>query len=188
MGHDWWQKLLSLEAYIGVVISPTKFADSEQELFKLVHFIYWIAPPAGMDIADAVPFMQSAIDAIPRNKRKVLQRNARAKLAGRDRLAVRALVYGSGDTESANFYKSWEWRTLRMRILKHYGQRCQCCGATPANFDSAGNPIRIVVDHIRPISKFWDLRLDPSNLQVLCDECNQGNGAWDQTDHRLGVQ
>lgn len=44
--------------------------------------------------------------------------------------------------------------------------------------------MKIVVDHIKPLSKFWHLRLERSNLQVLCDECNMGKGAWDETDHR----
>ncbi len=82
------------------------------------------------------------------------------------------------------FYKSWDWRTLRMKVIKLHGRRCQCCGATPADKDSAGNLIRIVVDHIKPLSEYWQLRLVPSNLQILCDECNQGKGAWDKTDWR----
>lgn len=184
MPHEWWQKLISLEAFIGVVISPTKHADTETDLYRLVHFIYWVAPPAGMSLIEAVPFMQAAIDALPRNKRKVLQRTAREKLHGLDRREVRAVIYGRGNGDGAEFYKSWEWRTLRMKVLKFHGHRCQSCGATPANYDAAGNPVRIVVDHIKPVRRFWDLRLDPSNLQVLCDECNQGKGAWDETDHR----
>lgn len=82
------------------------------------------------------------------------------------------------------FYKSWEWRTIRMEVLKEYGRACQCCGAEPGMKTSSGDPVRICVDHIKPLSKFWHLRLDRSNLQVLCDECNQGKGAWDQTDFR----
>lgn len=82
------------------------------------------------------------------------------------------------------FYRSWEWRTLRMDVLKAFGRTCQCCGATPKDKTPAGGRVRIVVDHIRPVSKFWHLRMDKSNLQVLCDECNQGKGNWDQTDYR----
>lgn len=82
------------------------------------------------------------------------------------------------------FYKSWEWRTLRMEVLKEHGRSCQCCGAEPGMKDAAGDPVRICVDHIKPLSKFWHLRLDRKNLQVLCDECNQGKGNWDQTDFR----
>lgn len=65
------------------------------------------------------------------------------------------------------FLLGWEWRQLRYEILKERGARCELCGATAA--DS-----RIEVDHIKPISKHWDLRLQKSNLQVLCRDCNQG--------------
>jgi len=82
------------------------------------------------------------------------------------------------------FYKSWDWRTLRMEAIKIHGPRCQCCGAGRDDVDIGGNPVRIVVDHIEPLSRRWDLRLVLSNLQILCDECNMGKGAWDQTDWR----
>lgn len=82
------------------------------------------------------------------------------------------------------FYNSWEWRTTRMEVLKEHGRACQCCGAEPGMKTAAGDPVRICVDHIKPLSLFWHLRLEKSNLQVLCDECNQGKGNWDQTDFR----
>lgn len=87
-------------------------------------------------------------------------------------------------TSKNEFYASWEWRTLRMEVLKEQGRACQCCGAEPGMKTAAGDPVRICVDHIKPLSKFWHLRLDKNNLQVLCDECNQGKGNWDQTDFR----
>lgn len=83
-----------------------------------------------------------------------------------------------------SFYASWEWRTLRMEVLKTFGHRCQSCGAAAGDMTVGGTPVKIVVDHIKPLSQFWHLRLDRSNLQVLCDECNMGKGAWDQTDYR----
>lgn len=86
-----------------------------------------------------------------------------------------------------SFYASWEWRTLRMEVLKAHGSVCQCCGSRPGEETIGGGTVRIVVDHIKPLSKYWNLRLDRNNLQVLCDECNQGKGAWDETDHRPGV-
>lgn len=82
------------------------------------------------------------------------------------------------------FYASWEWRTLRMEVLKEQGATCNCCGASKGDRDMAGKPVKIVVDHIKPLSKHWHLRLDKSNLQVLCDECNMGKGNWDETDFR----
>lgn len=100
---------------------------------------------------------------------------------------VRKNFVGGGKPSAATkdqFYKSWEWRTIRMEVLTQHGRACQCCGAEPGMKTAAGEPVRICVDHIKPLSKFWHLRLDRSNLQVLCDECNQGKGAWDQTDFR----
>jgi len=89
-------------------------------------------------------------------------------------------TYASKD----EFYKSWEWRTLRMEAIQRHGRSCQCCGAAPGQKDATGAPVRICVDHIKPISKHWHLRLDLSNLQILCDECNMGKGNWSETDFR----
>jgi 5-methylcytosine-specific restriction endonuclease McrA len=83
-----------------------------------------------------------------------------------------------------DFYASWDWRTLRMEVLKEFGAVCMCCGSTPQHKDMSGNQVKIVVDHIKPLHHHWSLRLQKTNLQVLCDECNQGKGAWDETDHR----
>lgn len=82
------------------------------------------------------------------------------------------------------FYASWEWATLRMQVLKANGGRCECCGSTPDDVTVGGKRVRLHVDHIEPLSKQWDLRLESSNLQVLCAECNMGKGAWDRTDWR----
>jgi len=79
------------------------------------------------------------------------------------------------------FYESLAWRRLRYKTLKKHGRRCQCCGAEP------DDGVRINVDHILPIKKFWHLRLDPDNLQVLCGECNHGKGNVFTDDWRRSV-
>jgi 5-methylcytosine-specific restriction endonuclease McrA len=94
----------------------------------------------------------------------------------------------SSQQDREDFYRSWDWRTLRMKVIKKYGRRCMCCGSTPSDVDTSGAPVRIVVDHIKPLANFWQMRLVPSNLQILCDECNMGKGAWDETDHRSDVE
>ena len=76
------------------------------------------------------------------------------------------------------FLESYEWRKVRMLVLKRDGARCCCCGATPAD----GRVMH--VDHIKPRKKFPQLALDTNNLQVLCDVCNHGKGNWDDTDWR----
>lgn|GEM_PF-3203751 len=76
------------------------------------------------------------------------------------------------------FLDTYEWRRIRMTILKRDGARCACCGATPAD------GVRMHVDHIKPRRIFPALALDPKNLQVLCELCNHGKGNWDMTDWR----
>lgn len=74
-----------------------------------------------------------------------------------------------------HFYQSFEWRKLRYQTIRRYGRKCMCCGAVD-------KPIH--VDHIKPLRKYWELRLDPDNLQILCEDCNHGKGNWDETDYR----
>lgn len=76
------------------------------------------------------------------------------------------------------FLDSYEWRSLRMRVIKKFGRRCQCCGATPED------GIKIHVDHIKPRKTHPELALAEDNLQVLCEDCNHGKGNWDSTDWR----
>lgn len=76
------------------------------------------------------------------------------------------------------FYLSDQWIKLRYRTLMARGNHCECCG----DRWSIGNPIQ--VDHIKPRSKFPDLALEPTNLQVLCRNCNIGKSNTDLTDWR----
>lgn len=80
------------------------------------------------------------------------------------------------------FYASFEWRKLRLEILKRDGRQCLCCGAKPEH------GVYMHVDHIKPLRFNWELRLDPDNLQVLCEICNHGKGNWDATDWRTDGQ
>lgn len=85
---------------------------------------------------------------------------------------------GPSEAKMKAFYQSWEWKRLSYQTKIDRGRRCECCGATP---DSGA---RIVTDHIKPIRHHWALRLDPTNCQVLCNDCNMGKGSRDQTDWR----
>jgi hypothetical protein len=62
----------------------------------------------------------------------------------------------------SGFYGSDEWRSLRLQVFNLYGKRCLRCGSTK----------NIHVDHIFPRSKFPELELDETNLQPLCNSCN----------------
>jgi 5-methylcytosine-specific restriction endonuclease McrA len=78
-------------------------------------------------------------------------------------------------TRPPGFYESREWRELRYTVIKRHGRKCQACGAIDK---------RIHVDHIKPRSKYPDLALEESNLQILCEDCNMGKSNKDETDWR----
>ena len=73
------------------------------------------------------------------------------------------------------FFASAQWKRLRYATIQKHGAQCAACKATN---------VKVHVDHIKPISKRWDLRLDPNNLQVLCEDCNLGKSDLDETDWR----
>lgn len=66
------------------------------------------------------------------------------------------------------FYRSAAWRKLRFSVLAESNGACSACGS------KASDGARLHVDHIKPRSKFPELALDPTNLQVLCEDCNIG--------------
>lgn len=76
------------------------------------------------------------------------------------------------------FIDSYEWKRVRMVAIEKGAGKCACCGAT------AKDGRKMVVDHIKPRSRYPELALTPSNLQVLCDVCNCGKGAIFETDWR----
>lgn len=83
--------------------------------------------------------------------------------------------------DAPEFLQSYAWRQLRMKVLMHYGARCQCCGATP------GDGAVMNVDHIKPRKTHPHLALEFNNLQILCGDCNAGKGNWSQTDWRQNL-
>lgn len=74
------------------------------------------------------------------------------------------------------FYKTRQWRELRLLALDTC-RCCQACGARPPD-------VQLHVDHVIPRYKAPHLSLELSNLQVLCEDCNIGKGAWSQADFR----
>lgn len=58
------------------------------------------------------------------------------------------------------------WARVRWQALKRDQFRCQACGA------AAKQGATLHVDHIKPRSRFPELELELSNLQVLCEPCN----------------
>lgn len=78
-----------------------------------------------------------------------------------------------------DFYRSKLWRELRVRVLESYSCNCMMCGRSPKQ-----HGVVLHVDHIKPRSKYPELELSFSNLQILCDDCNLGKSNKFKTDHR----
>ncbi len=85
----------------------------------------------------------------------------------------------SNIAHAPDFYSTRDWLRVRYDALeKHYlkhGHTCLCCKA---------RWVPLHVDHIKPKSKHPDLALEPTNLQVLCAECNLGKSNRGETDFR----
>jgi 5-methylcytosine-specific restriction endonuclease McrA len=90
-----------------------------------------------------------------------------------------SLTYDQANSDE--FLSSFAWRQLRWQVLKHYGARCMCCGASPEH----GAVMN--VDHIKSRRRRPDLALDFDNLQVLCGPCNHGKGN-DEADFRPAAE
>ncbi len=114
------------------------------------------------------------------NRRKRFRSKPAASKPARLKV-TRTVEYHYAETDNARlaeFYASREWKLMRYEALRSHGGQCQCCGASPAHGK------RLNVDHIKPLRVFWDLRLDLNNLQVLCEDCNEGKGARHADDWR----
>lgn len=76
-----------------------------------------------------------------------------------------------------DWHRKAQWRNLRKKVLDHYGDICQRCGAS-------GNDTEIHVDHIKPRSKYPESAFEFGNLQVLCRNCNFSKNNRHNTDYR----
>lgn len=115
---------------------------------------------------------------------KLLKRSKRSvHIQAKDK-KIRALkrqlqAFKSGNKpvkKERGFYDTKAWKALRYEVLKTYGRKCMNCGKSKDTV--------IHVDHIKPRSLFPHLELDFNNLQVLCQDCNEGKSNKDDTDFR----
>jgi hypothetical protein len=70
--------------------------------------------------------------------------------------------------EYDTFINSDEWKNCRTEFLKDKSKICSNCGREDK---------KIHVDHIKPVSGFWGMRLNHDNLQLLCKTCNFTKGS-----------
>jgi 5-methylcytosine-specific restriction endonuclease McrA len=75
---------------------------------------------------------------------------------------------------SDKWYLTEEWKLCRKEYLRNYykfneKRVCNCCG-------KCEDEVKMNVDHIYPIRRYWSMRLDHINLQNLCEICNTMKG------------
>jgi hypothetical protein len=70
------------------------------------------------------------------------------------------------------------WSPIRKKIIGKYGSTCMKCKTKPSSIRD------VHVDHIKPKSKYPELKYDKSNLQVLCKKCNFEKGNVSEVDYR----
>ncbi|MGX7447105.1 HNH endonuclease [Dolosigranulum pigrum] len=73
--------------------------------------------------------------------------------------------------ERNQFYWSKDWRDTREYIRERDNNECQHCRRQ--GLVTTANDSRLIVDHIKELEQRPDLRLDPSNLEVLCFICHE---------------
>lgn len=68
-----------------------------------------------------------------------------------------------------DFYQSQSWKNLK----KGFNQKCYREGKFYCQTCGCIRPNMMRIDHIRSVRYNWELRLDESNLQILCSKCNR---------------
>ena len=82
------------------------------------------------------------------------------------------------DIEATKFYKSAKWRKLRKSIVSRDGGHCQSCLIKYNRIESRN----LEIHHIKPRSKYPELRFEESNLITLCKSCNTRTGTREELD------
>lgn len=107
----------------------------------------------------------------------------------------RRLRYSAGKAENELSYNRNYYKKLRVETLKHYGGSCACCGETTFEFlsfdhlDNSGAAHRKINGTSAREFVFW-LRKNnyPSNIQILCHNCNLAKGFYGVCPHIKELQ
>lgn len=93
-----------------------------------------------------------------------------------------------GKESAYEFYESESWKALRNQFVveKKHENELKCCvcdvDLSEHSIHAKKLKVHIHVDHITPIRKNWERRLDKTNLQILCNSCNWTKGNLDFKD------
>lgn len=80
--------------------------------------------------------------------------------------------------EEKKFFNSTRWKKLRKIIISRDGGHCQRCLIKYSRIESRN----LEIHHIKPRSKYPELRFEESNLITLCKSCNTHIGTREELD------
>lgn len=78
------------------------------------------------------------------------------------------------DRETISFYNSKLWRETSKQVLLQNDYVCCICGGEATE-----------TDHIVPVRRDWNKRLDWSNLQPICGNCHKKKTIRESHENRL---
>lgn len=107
-----------------------------------------------------------------RNRQKIYERNKLWRENNRER-----------DCENKKRYN----QKIRQLVLKHYGNKCACCGEKRQEFLTIDYVYGGGGIHRRSIGNFYRWIINnnfPFNLQVLCYNCNMAKARYGYCPHR----
>ncbi|KAA0547685.1 HNH endonuclease [Bacillus sp. BGMRC 2118] len=75
------------------------------------------------------------------------------------------------------FYKSKEWKILRIKAIERDNGECQHCRlkgkvTTRHTINDRCKPTKMDVNHIKPVREYPHLALTLENLEYLCIDCH----------------
>lgn len=129
--------------------------------------------------ADLIALGRSRVRQIRDQERRKIERERIDREAAEARAKYAEERKANGGEKQ--FYESGKWKTLRYKVLLESNGCCKLCGRSTRE-----HGVILHVDHIKPRSRFPNLAMEKSNLQVLCADCNFGKRNHDTVDWSEG--
>lgn len=152
------------------------------------HGKFWLNPPSNRELAarltELYPDLRGTLNLVDKTLKSARLRNELHAILAMPTVEKRVVKSKpkidkvSKFGRALGFYDTEEWQRVRYEVLRRSEGCCMLCKRQAYK----SNPLH--VDHIKPRSKYPELALTISNLQVLCRQCNLGKSNRYEDDWR----